>query len=87
MTFSITTTGSRRSSADWSVEHAYIELAGFRVGMTDSLFSTFTGYAGGVINDDIIDYGPYDTHQIAYGWASDNGFGFAVALETGGGDD
>ena len=70
---------------DWSVEHAYIELAGFRVGMTDSLFSTFTGYAGGVINDDIIGYGPYDTHQIAYGWASDNGFGFAVALEEGGG--
>ena len=70
---------------DWSVEHAYIELAGFRVGMTNSLFSTFTGYAGGVINDDVIGYGPYDTHQIAYGWASDNGFGFAVALEEGGG--
>ena len=51
---------------NWSVEHAYIELAGFRVGMTNSLFSTFTGYAGGVINDDIIGYGPYDTHQIAY---------------------
>jgi hypothetical protein len=68
-----------------SIEHAYIELGGFRVGKTDSLFSTFTGYAGGVINDDIIGYGPYDTHQIAYGWASDNGFGFAVALEEGGG--
>ena len=70
-----------------SIEHAYIELAGFRVGKTDSLFSTFTGYAGGVINDDIIDYGPGKTHQIAFGWASDNGFGFAVALEAGAGDD
>ena len=69
-----------------SIEHAYIELAGFRLGKTDSLFSTFTGYAGGVINDDIIGYGPYGTHQFAYGWASDNGFGAAIALETGDGD-
>jgi len=69
-----------------SIEHAYIELAGFRVGKTDSLFSTFTGYAGGVINDDIIGYGPYGTHQIAYGWSNDSGFGVAVALEEGAGD-
>ena len=69
-----------------SIEHAYIELAGFRVGKTDSLFSTFTGYAGGVINDDIIGYGPYGTHQFAYGWSNDSGFGAAIALETGNGD-
>jgi len=72
---------------DWSMEHAYIELAGFRVGMTDSLFSTFTGFAGGVINDDIINYGPRKTHQLAFGWANDDGLGFAVALEAGRGDD
>jgi hypothetical protein len=64
-----------------SIEHAYLQLGGFRVGKTDSLFSTFTGYAGGVINDDIIGYGPYGTHQIAYGWANDSGFGVTVALE------
>jgi hypothetical protein len=69
-----------------SIEHAYIELGGFRVGKTDSLFSTFTGYGGGVINDDVIGYGPYGTHQIAYGWASDSGFGVAVALEEGDGN-
>lgn len=69
-----------------SIEHAYIELAGFRVGKTDSLFSTFTGYAGGVINDDIIGYGPYGTHQLAYGWSNDSGFGVAIALEEGAGD-
>ncbi|MEW9805398.1 porin [Mesorhizobium sp. ZMM04-5] len=74
-------------TADYvSIEHAYIELAGFRVGKTDSLFSTFTGYGGGVINDDIIGYGPYGTHQIAYGWSNDSGFGAAVALEFGAGD-
>lgn len=69
------------------VEHAYLELGGFRVGKTDSLFTTFTGYSGGVINDDIIGYGPYDTHQVAYGWRSDNGLSLAVALETGAGSE
>ena len=69
-----------------SVEHAYVQLGGFRAGKTDSLFSTFPGYAGGVINDDIIGYGPYGTHQIAYGWANESGFGVTVALETGDGD-
>lgn len=70
----------------FSIEHGYVQLGGFRVGKTDSLFSTFTGYAGGVINDDIIGYGPYGTHQIAYSWASESGWGIAVALEEGSGD-
>ncbi|EHK52969.1 porin [Allomesorhizobium alhagi] len=68
-------------------EHAYIELGGFRVGKTDSLFSTFTGYAGGVINDDIVSYGPFGTHQIAYTFTGGNGFSAAVALEVGDGDE
>lgn len=69
-----------------SIEHAYIDLGGFRVGKTDSLFSTFTGYGGGVINDDIIGYGPYGTHMIAYGWESESGFYAGVSLEEGDGD-
>lgn len=69
-----------------SIQHAYLQLGGFRAGMTDSLFSTFTGYAGGVINDDIIGYGPYGTHQLSYAWASESGFGATVALEVGDGD-
>ncbi|MEW9806715.1 porin [Mesorhizobium sp. ZMM04-5] len=68
-----------------SIEHAYIELGGFRVGKTDSLFSTFTGYASGVANDGIIPYGPFGTHQIAYTFNGGNGFSAAVALETGDG--
>ena len=48
------------------IEHAYVELGGFRIGMTDSLFSTFTGYSSGVSNDGLIPYGPFTTHQIAY---------------------
>jgi len=69
------------------IEHAYIELGGFRIGKTDSLFSTFTGYAGGVINDDLVGYGPFGTHQIAYTFTGGNGFSAAIALEEGDGSD
>ena len=69
-----------------SVNHAYIELGGFRIGKTDSLFSTFTGYSSGVSNDGIVPYGPFDTHQIAYTFNGGNGFTAAIAVEEGGGD-
>jgi opacity protein-like surface antigen len=69
----------------FGIEHAYIELGGFRIGKTDSLFSTFTGYAGGVIQDDLIGYGPFGTHQIAYTFTGGNGFSAAIALEEGDG--
>jgi len=78
--------GFTYSYADWAPEHIYMELGGFRIGKTDSLFSTFTGYAGGVMADDIIGYGPFDTHQIAYTWTGGNGFTAAVAVEEGDGD-
>ena len=68
-----------------SLNHAYIELGGFRIGKTDSLFTTFTGYSSGVSNDGLVSYGPFDTHQIAYTFTGGNGFTAAVALEEGGG--
>ena len=73
----------------FNVEHAYLELGGFRAGKTDSLFSTFTGYTGNIINDAPtgISYGPFDTLQLAYTWVGGNGFTAAVALEEGGGSD
>jgi hypothetical protein len=67
-------------------EHAYIELGGFRVGMTDSLFVSMTGFAGGVVNDDLVDYEPDRTHQISYTFTGGNGFQAAIALEEGAGD-
>jgi hypothetical protein len=80
--------GFSGQTQSWEVNHGYIELGGFRVGKTDSLFSTFTGYAGNVINDDIaVAYGPFDTNQISYTWVGGNGFSAAIALEEGGGDD
>jgi hypothetical protein len=68
-----------------TIEHAYIELGGFRIGKTDSLFTTFTGYGGSIINDDLVPFGPYETHQIAYTFTGGNGFSAAVALEEGDG--
>jgi hypothetical protein len=67
----------------WDLNHGYIELGGFRVGKTDSLFSTFTGYSSGVANDGIVPYGPFGTHQIAYTFTGGNGFNAAVAVEMG----
>jgi len=67
------------------MNHAYIELGGFRIGKTDSLFTTLVGYAGGVIEDDIIASGPYDTHQISYTYKGGNGFSAAISLEEGSG--
>jgi hypothetical protein len=78
--FPITTTAD-----EFGIDHAYIELGGFRVGKTDSLFSTFTGYSSGVSNDGLVPYGPFGTHQIAYTFTGGNGFTAAIALEEGGG--
>jgi hypothetical protein len=70
----------------FGIDHAYIELGGFRIGKTDSLFSSFTGYAGGIIEDDLaVPYGPFGTHQIAYTFTGSNGFSAAIALEEGSG--
>ncbi|WP_173931252.1 porin [Chelativorans sp. Marseille-P2723] len=69
------------------LNHAYIELGGLRVGYTDSWFSTFTGYAGPVIGDDFVGFGPYNTHMISYRFDGGNGFTAVVSLEDLGGLD
>ncbi|MBU2108847.1 MAG: porin [Alphaproteobacteria bacterium] len=80
-TYDFSPYGWTTTANTWALNHAYIELGGFRVGKTDSLFSTFTGYSSGVSNDGLVAYGPFDTHQIAYSWNGGNGFNAAVALE------
>ena len=77
--------GETYTQDEFGIDHAYIELGGFRVGKTDSLFSTFTGYSSGVSTDGLVPYGPFGTHQIAYTFTGGNGFTAAVALEEGGG--
>jgi len=65
------------------IEHAYVELGGFRIGVTDSLFVTETGYASNVVHDGLISYGPFTTHQIEYTFDAGNGFSISGAVEEG----
>ncbi|RFC69149.1 MULTISPECIES: porin [Mesorhizobium] len=66
-----------------SLNFAWIQLGGFRVGKDESAFTTFPGYAGGVIADDLVPYGPFDTNLVSYTFDAGNGFSAIVSLETG----
>lgn len=68
------------------INHAYVELGGFRVGVTDSAFSAITDFAGNVTNDWLLGYGRFQTNQIAYTYTGSNGFSATVAAEQGVGD-
>ncbi len=65
------------------ISHAYIELGGFRVGVSDSQFDTWTGSAGNVISDDVIAYAGGRTNQMSYTFAGGNGFSAMIGLEQG----
>ncbi|WP_244484590.1 porin, partial [Mesorhizobium sp. Root552] len=71
----------------WSLNFAWIQLGGLRVGKDESVFSTFTGYAGNVIDDTIVPYGPFGTNLISYYFDAGNGFSAVVSLEEGAGVD
>ncbi|AYG58583.1 porin [Rhizobium jaguaris] len=60
---------------------ANISLGGFLVGKQDSQYNLFTGYAGDVINDDVIWDGPYELNQLTYNYDAGNGFTAVVSLE------
>jgi hypothetical protein len=66
---------------------ATIELAGFTVGLQDSLYESFIGYAGNVIADDVVNYGPSERNMVAYTYKGGNGFQAFVALEDDGQND
>jgi hypothetical protein len=61
---------------------ANISLAGFQVGLADTLFSSFTNYAGDIINDDVVSYGQFEVNQINYVYDSGSGFKAAIAVEA-----
>ncbi|WP_348270993.1 porin [Rhizobium sp. Leaf321] len=63
---------------------AYITWGGFLVGLADSQYSQFSGYAGDVINDDVISYGPFELNQATYTFDGGNGFKAMVSLEDDG---
>ena len=64
-----------------SLNFAYIELGGLRVGKDESAYTTFAGYAGSVIGDGFVGYGPFDTTLISYTFTGGNGFSAIVSLE------
>ena len=71
------------SDSGASLPQAFIELGGFRIGVADEIFGSWTGYAGNVINDDVINYQSGTTNQISYTFAGGNGFSAIIAAEQG----
>ena len=70
---------------DVSLNFAWIQLGGLRVGKDESAFDTFIGYAGNVINDTLVPYGDFDTNVVQYYFDAGNGFSAVVSLEEGSG--
>jgi len=68
------------NASEFSVNFAWIELGGLRIGKDESFFTTWTGYAGSVINDG--NYGPFDTNRISYTY-NGGAFRAGLALEQG----
>ena len=68
-----------------TLNFAWIQLGGLRVGKDESAFDTFIGYAGNVINDTLVPYGGFDTNVVQYYFDAGNGFSAVVSLEEGSG--
>jgi hypothetical protein len=68
-----------------SLHQAYIELGGFQIGVNDAIFGSWTGDAGDIIEDDVIQYGSdsFSSNQISYTFKGDNGFSAIIAAEQG----
>ena len=69
-----------------TLNFAWIQLGGLRVGKDELAFNTFIGYAGNVINDTIVPYGGFDTNVVQYYFDAGNGFSAVLSLEEGSGD-
>ncbi|WP_375627456.1 MULTISPECIES: porin [unclassified Bartonella] len=67
---------------------AYIELGGFRVGLDDTIFNSWTGGYGNVLNDDsIAPAGTTRTNFISYTFNGDSGFSAIIGAELGNNSD
>ncbi|TPO01937.1 porin [Mesorhizobium sp. B1-1-5] len=69
-----------------SLNFAWIQLGGLRVGKDESVYDSFIGYAGNVIQDTIIPYGIKDTDLVSYYFDAGNGFSGVISLEEGADD-
>ncbi|WP_019222039.1 porin [Bartonella senegalensis] len=82
-----------RISSSWSngknkdgakLSAAYIELGGFRIGLDDTIFNSWTGGYGNVINDDsVAPAGNTSTNFISYTFSGDTGFSAIIGAELG----
>ncbi|CDX33433.1 Porin omp2b [Mesorhizobium plurifarium] len=77
-----------KADNSFDMHFAWIQLGGLRVGLDESAFDTFVGYAGNVVNDTIVPYGGFKTGVVQYYFDAGNGFSAMVSLEegSGGGD-
>ncbi|ETA72145.1 MULTISPECIES: porin [Mesorhizobium] len=78
------------ASTDWqgvnkgtTLNFAWIQLGGLRVGKDETVYDQFIGYAGNVIQDTIIPYGIKDTNVVSYYFDAGSGFSGVVSLEEG----
>ncbi|BCM18354.1 porin [Mesorhizobium sp. J8] len=69
----------------FDMHFAWIQLGGLRVGLDESAFDTFVGYAGNVVNDTIVPYGGFKTGVVQYYFDAGNGFSAMASLEEGSG--
>jgi hypothetical protein len=70
-----------------SLNFAWVQLGGVRLGKDESAYDSFIGYAGNVLQDTIIPYGIKDTNLISYYFDGGNGFSAMASLEQGSGTD
>ncbi|WP_375692784.1 porin [Bartonella sp. AP213QHHD] len=76
--------GDGNDKAGARLAAAYIELGGFRVGLDDTIFNSWTGGYGNVLNDDsIAPAGTTRTNFISYTFSGDSGFSAIIGAELG----
>ncbi|TIU01143.1 MAG: porin, partial [Mesorhizobium sp.] len=75
--------GNQAHNKGVTMDFAWIQLGGLRVGLDDSAFDSFIGYAGNVLNDTIVPYGDFSTNLIQYNFDAGNGFSAVISLEEG----
>ncbi len=69
------------AGSDFFLYQAYIDFAGFRIGKGESAFTTYTGFAGNVIQDWVVKYGPFETNFVSYKYDNGTGLSAIVSLE------
>ncbi|MBZ9881617.1 MULTISPECIES: porin [unclassified Mesorhizobium] len=66
-----------------TLNFAWIQLGGLRVGKDETPYDSFIGYAGNVIQDTTIPYGIKDTNVVSYYFDAGSGFSGVISLEEG----